>query len=181
MPAHTVAHSGLSFMHRHLLIPSALFWLATTLAILQTLKRAEIPPNKKQIFGTLAFLPGVLVMLAGFLKSDLPLTEAARARNVEFAKLSEQLRETGARIDPSYPGATNYLRRPFLSYYTDRNLVWLNGPKEYLAKGSNLKFFLLVPYQTPEVQDLYNKLLADGFTVSERLDNGYLPVIVLKK
>lgn len=181
MPAHTVAHSGLSFMHRHLLIPFSLFWLATTLAIIQTLKRSEIPANKKRLFATLAFVPGVLVMLAGLLKSDLPLTEAARARNAEFAKLSEQLRETGERIDPSSPGGTNYLRRPFLSYYTDRNLVWLNGPREYLAKGSNLKFFLLIPYQTPEVQDLYNKLLADGFTVSERLENGYLPVIVLKK
>ena len=181
MPAHTVAHSGLSFIHRHLLIPSALFWLAITLAIIQTVKRSEIPAKKKRLFENLAFVPGVLVMLVGFQKSDLPLTEVARGRNAEFAKLSAQLREAGGRIDPSYPGATNYLRRPFLSFYTDRNLVWLNGPKEYLAKGSNLKFFLLIPYQTPEVQDLYNKLLADGFTVSDRLENGYLPIIVLKK
>ncbi len=181
MPAHTVAHSGLSFIHRHLLIPSVLFWLATTLAIIQTLKKSEIPAKQKRLFQSVAFVPGILIMLIGLFKTDLPFTEAARARNAEFAKLSEQLRETGERIDPSLPGGTNYLRRPFLSYYTDRNLVWLNGPREYLAKGSNLKFFLLIPYQTPEVQDLYNKLLADGFTVSERLENGYLPIIVLKK
>jgi hypothetical protein len=68
-----------------------------------------------------------------------------------------------------------------LSYYSDRNVAWLNGPKEYLEKGRGVRFFLLVPYQTPEVQELYNNLLEDGFSVSERLENGYLPIIVLKK
>ena len=63
-----------------------------------------------------------------------------------------------------------------------QTIVLLNGLERPLLLG-NLAFLLqilLIPYQTPEVQDLYNKLLADGFTVSDRLENGYLPIIVLK-
>jgi hypothetical protein len=181
MPAHTVAHSGLSFIHRHLLVPSVLFWLAVTMGIAAGLAKAGSAVNKRPLFNYVCYVPVVLVMVSGFLKSDLLLGEAAQERNREFDKLAGQLRETGSRIDPSWPGATNYLRRPFLSYYSDRNVAWLNGPKEYLEKGRGVRFFLLVPYQTPEVQELYNNLLEDGFSVSERLENGYLPIIVLKK
>ncbi len=181
MPAHTIAHSGLTFIHRHLLVPYVLFWLAVTMGIAAGFAKAGAAFNKRPLLRRACYVPALLVTASGFLKSDLPLNESARERNREFEKLSGQLREAGSRIDPSYPGATNYLRRPFLSYYMDRNLSWLNGPEEYLERGRGVRFFLLVPYQTPEAQELFNKLLADGFSISERLENRYLPIIVLKR
>jgi hypothetical protein len=180
MPAHSLSHSGLSFMHRHLLLPSALLWTLLARSLWRGLPSA-LPQVGATVVGFLGALPIGLICLSGILKSELPLTSEKQAREREFALLKRQLRETGVRYPKEAEFATNYFRQPMVAWYLDRMVYMVQTPKDFDSLRPNPTTFLLIPFADQATRVLSEHLEARGYRLVDAQQNGALPFYVFQK
>ena len=179
MPAHSLAHSGLTFLKRHLLFAYAVFWAAAARSLFLCLPSC-LPQRFVPL--SLSVVAAVFVLMAavGVFQSELPVTAAKQARELAFRQLAEKLVALQQTFSPSAVVATNYFRQPFISYYTNRQVLMVRTPEMLSLLASPPSYFLLVPFGDEPTKQLTASLETAGYRPQFVIESQLLPFVVWK-
>ncbi len=142
-PAHTVAHTYVNFLGRHLVPAASLFFALFAYIIYNYVKEK----HRRSPSGLAFFVLLVLSLAgAGILASQLPVTAESRAQSRDFLKFKDCLLRLKSISKPEAVIGVNYYRSPFLRYYTQRNYKSIFNREDLEAQTALPDYFIFLPY-----------------------------------
>jgi hypothetical protein len=154
-PAHSLAHSFLFFLSRHL-VPFASVVFTILTCIIFYFAEGNNPRN---LFGKIALTAVIIaIFFSGIFKSELPVTQDNIARAEDFKKFKAcllSLKEMSSKKDTL---GVNYFRYPFIRYYADRHCIVLFDKASLEELPSLPHYFIFMPYNNSSAQELLQYL-----------------------
>ena len=175
-PAHTVGHVFVYYLIRHLVpFAAAGFTLVAGVAWL-FIRRQGLRPVWRLSF----FIVVALAALGGLFASQLPVTPAKWQAAQRFRQMVGCLSAAGKIIGPGETVGINYFRFPLYRYYLARQCVRVMDAAT-LAQTSPLPdWFLLIPFNMPQTQELY-AALQNSYRPVSTCDNPDRPFFLFKR
>ena len=178
MRAHCMDHAGLSFLQRFLLPGISLMLAIPCETAFRLLEQSKV---KFYIQRILACLIIGVYSLTGLMQSELPLTPDKMAFEEEFLKIKKSLILLKPELQPSDIIATNVMRPSFtIMAYTKTRTLFLSDINDFNKNTTIPKFFIYVPLNNPESQQL-GLFLEKSYRVRSVCDNKRLPFYVMEK
>lgn len=154
-PSHSVAHSFVLFLSRHL-VPIASLLFGTFFYMWFTSINEK---NGGSIFlKIIATVCTAYFFMAGINNSELPVTGEKIAHAQEFAIVKSCLYSLKDQSGPHDEIGINYYRRPFVRYYTHRRCNTIMRAEDLKARLSLPKYFIYIPYNNENSQALLKAL-----------------------
>jgi len=175
-PSHTLAHTYVLFLVRHL-VPAAALAFTLFCYIAYSFIRENNPHN---LFGKSALIIIiVIIVLTGILKSELPIGKNKIMWTKDFLVFKQCLLSLRGMGNGKEPIGVNYYRNPFMRYYANRQCRAIFD-KASLEKSSPLpQYFILMLYNNPSNQELY-QYLSQKYVFLFQCHSGRFPSIFFK-
>lgn len=154
-PSHSLAHTFIPFLPRHLLPAAALYWGLGCFIAYRFIREN----NPKNIAGKVILAMMIIaVSISGILKSELPVTKDKRMLARDFIVFKKCL--LGIRHTDQTPGrlGVNYYRYPFMRYYTNRVCITIFNTATIEGLKALPEYFLFIPQNNEENMKLYQLL-----------------------
>jgi hypothetical protein len=163
-PSHSWAHTFLSFLARHLLPVSAIWFTMFTYLAYAFFKVR----TRSVICATIcSVLIALLISMKGLFDSELPITRQRIKSAQDFAAVKTcllKIREVSSAQDEI---GVNYFRYPFIRYYTDRRCYRIFDVSSLESMPKLPRYFLFLKHDNQRFKDLL-----------EFLNQKYLPLFV---
>ena len=176
MPSHALDHSGLFFVQRHFVPWWAVFCGVGGFLICEAFR--QIFSTQAVLWITRIVIIG-LIALRGVLASSNPIIPANQIADHEFQQLEMFLQSIRPEIPALATVATNHYRRSFMRYWLQKEVVWTPALDKTTC-GKMAEYFLFVPYQNPQSQELL-AFLQEHYLLWKVSDNKRLPVYIFKQ
>lgn len=175
-PSHSLAHAFVNFLARHAL-PAISLLLACVGTITFSFIKQYDPNN--YIGKVLVGLSIALFSIWGIVSSNLPLGREKIKNYQEFLIFKNCLINLKAKSYPTDKIGLNYYRHPFISYYTDRNCVFIPEKNTFAQTSSLPRYFLFFPYRTPWAIELLEKI-KEKYTIIEECPSRTFPATIFE-
>jgi hypothetical protein len=162
MASHTLEHSSLPFLPRHL-VPFIAIMVGTACFVFHEMISSCKGELRKKLF---QYVPVTLIALTWTFKSELPITPSRVQNEKEFQLVAENLRSMREIIPEGAVFGVNYMRYRFIQYYTNRKGIPLFKDSDLLM-NPEIEYFAFVPIQTPETQALIDELQRSFVLIKE--------------
>lgn len=175
-PAHSLAHAFIGFLPRHLAPASALFFALCCYSLFKYAGTVSAW-GKKSVAVVILFV--AFLCSAGIVGSQLPVTGAGIASEVDFRNAVDCLKYLRSESAPSSVIGVNYYRFPFIRYYLDRNVVPVMDAESLEALPALPEYFLFMPYDNDVFRVLFGKL-DEKYEIVSRCRSQRFPFVVFK-
>lgn len=157
-PSHSIAHTYVLFLGRHLLPVASLFFTLFIYILIIFVNK-----DRSYIFARLIVVVfAFIIAITGLAKSELPITKFRINKAKDFVIFKECLLRLKNISDTNVTVGVNYFRYPFISYYLQRNCIRIFD-RETIERLENLpEYFIFMPYRTQKGQQLY-KFLEENY------------------
>jgi hypothetical protein len=154
-PAHSLVHTYLTFMSRHLLPVAVMGFTIFTYSVFSFIKEYL---KSSRIYFVLLFFIVVIIAFSGIQQSQLPVTAVKIKESLEFEKFKQgllYLKQVSKNTDEI---AVDYFRFPFVRYYTHRHCIPIFSKRSLENLPSLPRYFIFIPFDNRPAQELFNFL-----------------------
>lgn len=154
-PSHSLVHTYLFFLARHL-TPAAAVALAILCYIILSFIKERL--NFSRFYSGLLVLFILILIFAGIGQSQLPVTSEKVRSSREFIKFKQSLLNLRQISQVKDEVGVNYFRYPFIRYYTHRHTQPFFDKSSLERREALPKYFIFIPYNNQATQELYEFL-----------------------
>jgi hypothetical protein len=174
-PSHSLAHTFISFLGRHLLAVSSIGFTLAFYIIFSFLKEKKVYSLANVLGGGLVFF----ISIWGLLNTTLPLVSNNIKRAEEFIKFKRCLLKIREMSGDKDTIGVNYFRFPFIRYYTNRRCLTIFSREELDNSTILPEYFILIPYNNEKTHKLY-QYLKEKYSPVFKCNSLILPGIFFK-
>lgn len=162
MASHTLEHSGLPFLPRHL-VPFIALLAGTACFVFREMTHSWNDAFPKRL---VQYVPVMLLAATWTFKSELPITPSRVQHEKDFQLVAENLYSMRDVIPEGSVFGVNFMRHRFIQYYTNRKAVPLFNDSDLLF-NPEIEYFAFVPIQGPGTQALLDELRRSFILIKE--------------
>jgi len=170
-PSHSLAHAYVLFLVRHL-VPVAALSFALFFYIIFSFINERI--RYKFMARTLLAGLALFVLFNAITRSDLAVTPGNIQRAKDFLIFKECLLKLKKASRDKDVVAINYYRRPFVSYYTNRNALAIFQKQALEGESYLPRYFIFIPYNDQRALELA-QYLKEKYTLIFQCNSSQFP------
>ncbi len=163
-PAHSFAHIYVHFLVRHLLPLASVCFAMFFYAFFCYAKEKTYLRIPLKMAGLVLILG---TLFAGINRSALPITPSQIRNAQDFLTFKECLLGLRKNSQEKDVVGINYFRRPFVGYYTDRNVLFAPDKPSLEKLVALPRYFIFIPYNTQYAAELFQFLNQKYSQISE--------------
>jgi hypothetical protein len=162
MASHTLEHSGLPLLQRHL-VPFIALLAAVACFVFNQLADKK---SNNYFWRSICYIPVACIVFYWLGKSELPINSRVIAAEKEFENVAKNLKALKLEIPEGEQFGTNFVRHRFIQYYTNRRAKTILNESE-LNSSNDIKYFAFVPIQHPNSAALLQELNQSYILIKE--------------
>jgi len=175
-PSHSLAHTFIKFLARHLIPVSSLVFALVIYAALSFVREH----NPKNLMAkVVCCILALGIVFAGVAQSQLPINRQNVSSSLDFLKFKEDLLSLKEMSDETDRIGVNYFRHPFIGFYTNRRTFSMFNKATLEGLERLPEYFIFFPQNRPDIQEL-GQYINEKYVLLYRSSSSRLPAIFYK-